>query len=339
MRYTIFLFLFIGILLNIEPAHGQVVDTKIGKVEFIGLEQWEVSELVDTLRAISPRQSIHACAADLRLKLGFIDASAIGYYDKNHDIYTVITVIGPQYKEQIKYLNAPSDSLESLEKWEKAIEIYQKEIQTFYKAVRFYSEVLTHSKEKARDKLPEWVNEKAAVDVWNFLLEHQKNIDKQLAYWILRTDKNYVNRIVAIAILSNFMDSDLTWWMLAHNLRYPHAAVSNAALAVINSTLKTNPRPVNWEPAFQTLQYLMQGTNLFAYNTVLEMLPKTGASKELATKLLSDGASRLLQDYLQSEFKKVRDYAQTYLSAIVNNNNKENNDWVRTLQKINRAQN
>lgn len=96
---------------------------KSGKVEFVGLNNWFVDALVDTLQSISPDQSLHACAADLRYKLGFADASAIGYFNDG-DLYTVITVIEPQDKKYITYLDEPSDSLERVSDWKKGIGLF-----------------------------------------------------------------------------------------------------------------------------------------------------------------------------------------------------------------------
>jgi len=41
------------------PCQGQVVSTERGEVEFVGLEEWTAAELADTLRALSPDQSLY----------------------------------------------------------------------------------------------------------------------------------------------------------------------------------------------------------------------------------------------------------------------------------------
>lgn len=336
MRITISFFLCLSLLSSLS-VYGQVVDTKRGKVEFIGLEQWNVNELVDTLRAISPNKTLHACAADLRRKLGFPDASAIGYYDKNKNIYTVITVIEDQYRDQIEYLNVPSDTLQPVKEWEKTLNVFQKDPQSFNWAIQFYGNVLQKNKEKASEDIPNWINKENIMAVWNFLLEHQSVKDKELAYWILKSDGNYKNRMIAAAILANFTESDYTWWMLIDEMRFPDARASNVAQAVVNTTLETKPRIVNWQPAVHSLKHLMEGTNLFAYNTVLEMLAQTGMDEKLATQLLTERASWLLQAYLESNFQKVRDYGQTFLSAFMEE--KENRDWIKSLHQFTDASN
>lgn len=50
-------------------------------VEVIGLRQWTLAMLQDSLAALTPRESLtsHACAVVLRYKLGFPDAAAVGY--------------------------------------------------------------------------------------------------------------------------------------------------------------------------------------------------------------------------------------------------------------------
>lgn len=336
MKSIFLCFLFAGFLYN-TSVYGQVVDTERGKVEFIGLEKWNVDELVDTLRAISPNRTLHACAVDLRRKLGFPDASAIGYYDENKNIYTVITVVEDQYRDKIEYLNVPSDTLLPVKDWKLALNISQKDPQSFNWAVQSYGNVLQENKEETSKNIPGWVNKENVVLVWNFLLEHQSVKDKELAYWILKSDGNYKNRMIAAAILANFTDSDFTWWMLIDEMRFPDARASNVAQAVVNTTLETNPRAVNWKPALHSLKHLLEGTNLFAYNTVLELLAQTGINEELATQLLTERASQLLQAYLESNFQTVRDYGQIFLSAFIEE--KENRDWVEFLHQFTETSN
>ncbi len=314
----------------IDFTYAQVVDTERGKVEFVGLNNWSVDALVDTLRSISPDQSLHACAADLRSKLGFADASAIGYFD-NGDIYTVITVIEPQDKKYIKYLDEPSDSLEIVSDWKEGVKLLENDFQGFNIAIQNYGRVLFNDKKSAKENLPDWVNAENVERVWDFLLDHNSGDDMNLALWILNSDKNFKNRVIATSILANFSEYDLTWWVLLDNMRYPDARVSGTSMAVINSLSQTNSKDVNWKPALHSVQHLLRGTNLFAYNTVLNILPKTGFNRELAEDLLRDELiQKLLRAYLDAEFKNVRKYGQQFLSSV-HDKVEDEDEWQEVL--------
>ncbi|HEY8176041.1 MAG TPA: hypothetical protein VIF32_10130, partial [Gemmatimonadaceae bacterium] len=64
-------------------AHGQAILNLPGKksVEVIGLERWTIAMIQDSMAKYAPGESLasHACAAVLRYKLGFADASATNY--------------------------------------------------------------------------------------------------------------------------------------------------------------------------------------------------------------------------------------------------------------------
>lgn len=312
--------------------YGQVVETDRGKVEFIGLEQWELNDLTDTLRTISPDRDLSACAADLRYRLGFPAASAIGYL-RDGAIYTVITVIEPQNKDRIKYISSPSDTLPVSPHWELAIQIMEDDLQSFNHALYSYAHVLAEGKESARSSLSDWVDKENVEAMWDFLQDHNSPEDHEVALWTLKSDGNFINRIVAIAILANFSEYDLTWWTLANSLRDPADRVSGAATTVIGAMARADPKSVNWEPAFSSLQYLMQGTNLFAYNTVLSILPKTGITRKLATQLLNDDSKSLLLAYLEAENEQVQKYGQSYLSVFLDDNQEKEPDWIETLHR------
>ena len=55
-------------------ALAQVVETSNGKVEFIGLEKWTPATIQEKLGYASP-DKFHFCAADLKERLKFADAS------------------------------------------------------------------------------------------------------------------------------------------------------------------------------------------------------------------------------------------------------------------------
>ena len=50
-----------------------------GPVEFIGLKQWNAQKLFDAIQELDPDRPFHACAAVMKMDLGFADAAAFSY--------------------------------------------------------------------------------------------------------------------------------------------------------------------------------------------------------------------------------------------------------------------
>src|SRR5690348_16960667 len=72
------------------------------RLELIGLKRWTVPMIQDSLRRYAPNDSLmsHACAAVLREKLRFADASAVYYTTTTAGMqakpYVAVTVVEPQ---------------------------------------------------------------------------------------------------------------------------------------------------------------------------------------------------------------------------------------------------
>ncbi len=72
---------------------GQVIQGPRGPVEFIGLQRWDAQELFDAVRELNPGRPFHACAAVMKLDLGFADAAAflyVGGRSADSERYTVV---------------------------------------------------------------------------------------------------------------------------------------------------------------------------------------------------------------------------------------------------------
>ena len=62
---------------------GQVLTGPNGSVEFIGLQNWNAQELFDAIQELDPDRPFSACAAVMKLELGFADAAAFLYFPIN----------------------------------------------------------------------------------------------------------------------------------------------------------------------------------------------------------------------------------------------------------------
>ena len=322
-------------LLTACPIRGQVVEVERGKVEFVGLEQWTVPALVDTLRALEPDRPLHACAAVLKQRLGFSDASVMSYPDEN-GMYTVVTVIEPQDSVRVRYQPTPSDTMRAIPVWQEALSLFKGGFGAFHMGLQFYGSFLTGHPDSARAQisdLADYADPEKVETLWGFLQSHNREEDKELALWTLTRDGNEKNRVVAVAILANFPGSDLVWWRLVDALRDSSASVRSMAQAVLSTFWQHVPRPVDWEPAVGSLEWIIGGTNLFAFPSTLELLRRTGISPDLANELLKGNAALLLA-YLQAEHDKTRQTARDFFVHLSGHKYDRFQQWEQWLEQL-----
>jgi hypothetical protein len=128
----------------------------------------------------------------------------------------------------------------------------------------------------------------------DFLLTHATAADRRGALHILTTDANGLHRALSAVLLARFADDDSTWGALVDALRDPNGIVNATVSQVLGTLGHAVPRTVNWTPFVPSLRALLDGTNLFAYNTVLTLLAQTKVSPALARPLLRGGGELLV---------------------------------------------
>ena len=92
------------------------------------------------------------------------------------------------------------------------------------------------------------------------------------------------NRSVAALVLSNFGERDSAFHLLAEGLRTTDHGASLAGM-VLSALARGAPRPVDWRPARAGLEALLGGTNLFAYDEILDVLVETEVDPALGRGL------------------------------------------------------
>ncbi len=325
------------LFLMASPTRGQVVESERGKVEFIGLEQWTVTSLVDTLRALEPNRSLHACAAVLTDRLGFPDASVI-IYPGEEGMYTVVTVVEPDNSDRVRYRPAPDDTMKPIAEWQEAISILEDDPNTMHMGLQFYGYLLAGKSDSAHAMVADYAEyaDPENVDaLWGFLRKHSGERDKELALWTLTNDGNAINRIIAAALLANHVESDLIWWRLVDALRDSDAQVRNIARAVLYTLSIHVPRDVDWEAAVGSLRLLLNGTNLFAFTATLDLLRRTHVSPGIAGELLSDNAELLLA-YLRAEHALSRQTAREFLVQLSGMGYTTYEQWAHWIEQLKR---
>lgn len=283
-------------------------DAPHARIEVLGLQNWTLKALQDSIRQRVPGQTLAdaACMVTLRDSLHFADALVQNLtYSLNGEParhYLIIKVVEPQDSARVRWRPAPRDSFTVLRPSYAAVILPVTDSLGRLWMSRLLGPIqLYHRDPSVRAAMMRGRPDAARADaerLWNFLDAHRAEADRRTALAALRKDGPYANRIVAAAVLANFAEQDSTWWALADALRDGNEAVRIAALEVLR---RLPARPVNWEPAAPTLRALLGGTNVGATQEVLKLLQRTRVSPALARPLLHDNGSWVLT-HLRAEY-------------------------------------
>ena len=315
--FTFIILFSLNILIN-----SQVFETERGKIEILGLKNWDAQKLLDTMKALNPNKPIHACAGEMKHNFGFAEVSSMFYIEDFNNLssmYSVVTIIENNDNSKIKYIEKPTDSLSLLPQYTKCYSIIEKNPMIFFVGVQTYylykankidslNKVLTNYRLKLNTVRP----------FWDFILSQNDVKDMNLALWILKNDSNKKNRKIALAILLNFSEYDSVWWTLMNLQRYVEQKFSIPAIEVLRA-LNKNPRKINWAPAINSIKYILNGTNLFAFQNSLDVLTNTQISSDLSGVILKN-SSDLILTYLNAKHDKTREVATKFIQQISGDN-------------------
>jgi hypothetical protein len=267
---------FVALVAQTASGQDNVVENEELRLELIGLKRWTIPMIQDSLRVYAPKDSLlsHACAAVLREKLKFAEASVV-YYSTTIDgqqmkPYLAVTVVEPQDSALVRYRGPFRDSLPDRVAWATARAIFEKHNPSFQGAVQRQGFLLGRSRLSAVDSIL-----RPALPLRRFLRDHRAVKNRRLALLTLATDGNWRNRAIAAVLLANFARSDSTWLALVDAMRDPMAEVSATATQVLSTLRREAPRRVDWAPATESLRAILDGTNLFAHNELMEVLAAT----------------------------------------------------------------
>lgn len=307
------------------------------RVELIGLKRWTIPMIQDSLAKYSPHDSLlsHSCAAILRDKLKFADAS-VNVYPKGQlgltKDFVVVAVIEPQDSGLIKYRPEFNDTLPQRKEWLRAWQIVEHESSAFQTAIQTPGFVQMDRSSLLADTML-----KSTLPFQTFLRSHSRESDRRLALRTLRSDGNWKNRVVAVAMLRAFPQSDETWWALLEALRDPNGRVGGTAGQTLHGMTAGPVRKVDWRPATAALRVLLDGTSLFTYNSVLNTLARTKISPSMARALLSDGGNMVLAK-LSSSSVSDKSAAYEFLQHISGKDWSAQSPnwktWVNSLQPV-----
>lgn len=327
------IFIFIIFLLTFT-ALAQKIETKYGVVEFVGLKKWNLEDLVDSLIALNPNTNLHACAAILKQHYKFADASVMNLSTED-GLSTIVTVIEPQDSFRVNYRSVLNYISEIEINWNELIRLTD-DISTVQIGLQYYGGILKGNIEATHDKIKKYTD---IIDVnnlnslWSFLYNHQNAVDKDIAIKILAGDRNPKKRIAATLILSNFSNDDESRKVLVETLRDPDENVRFIAYLTLNMYVNYFPRKIDWSESKSSLRWLLNGTYLASFETLLRILEKTELTSGLGKKLLCNNYE-FVSDYLGVQNIESKSKIISFLKFIYKENFNTKEEWRNYLMKL-----
>ncbi|HEX8395748.1 MAG TPA: hypothetical protein VF665_25570 [Longimicrobium sp.] len=295
------------------PAAAQANVIRIpGKVvEVIGLEEWTVAMLQDSLRAHGEVSlDSHACAAVLQEKLGFPVATSSSYRFAGDTVeHVVVTLVEPGAAARVRRLKLGADTLTLVPEWGAARGALGRWAGVFLTAVQMND---------ARDPLPEPFRKDSAGFrlAWAFLDAHGTAADRALARRVLRADSGMYSRVIAASLLGRAPAeaTDGDWHAAVRATRDTEDRVA-AAAGMSLAALARAPRRVDWAPAVNDVHAVLDGASLWHLDEVMAALVASGADSRWAAPFLAGGGHAVLAR-LQSSSPRVRGPAHRLLVAL-----------------------
>jgi hypothetical protein len=139
---------------------------------------------------------------------------------------------------------------------------------------------------------------------------------RRTALATLRLARDVEQRALAASVLVAWPQHDATWHALADAQRDPSALVRTVAGQSLRALLAGAPRRVDWRPAAGTLRALLDGTNPFAFDLMVDVLSTTGDGPRLRRALLAGGGGDLVVELLGSREPAARVRAYRFLRTM-----------------------
>ena len=154
------------------------------------------------------------------------------------------------------------------------------------------------------------------IVIWRLIDALNEEQDRLLAHELSAHDVSWSARAAAVSVLVNFSEHDTSWHGLVSSLIDPDGRVQTVAQAVLPGLLGAEKsRSVRWESAQEPLMALLDGTNLFAFPTVLKLLAATEIGPAFGRQLIR-GAPDLLLAYVGAEHEGTRESAIGFLKFV-----------------------
>lgn len=305
----------------ISPSVAQVLDGPRGPVEFIGLKQWQASDLFESIQELDPDKPFHACAAVMKRDLEFPDAAAFVYMeqleDGSMDVYTV--VVGVEDSSGVRYQSPGTETIALPEVWQKMQTATEEDFRTFSALVQARYQVIKADAPAAKaPTLAEYfgASTDTVEEVWELMDGTYEAADYDLALEVLAKDASWSARAISTMILGYFPENDKSWHGLAGSLIDSESFVRNVAEKVLEGLVRADKaKQVKWSKARESLVALFGGTNPFTFNVILEALVATEVDADFALELVREKPELLLA-HAGAKHEKYRTPALDFLKTV-----------------------
>lgn len=269
-------------------------------VEVIGLRRWSLQMIDDSLAKYAPGESLasHACIANLRYKLGFVDANIIGFdttviydADTTRSGTMILLVREPQDSARVHPMRHVLDDSARLQEWRPITNVFLTNLplfRSFYQpSLREEAPAARGGRFSARDSL-------AYAAMTEVMVTEHSESGYAKAIRVLRESASNPDRAVAALVLSRFSERDEAWHALlvaaVEDHQWLDSEIAQEALQVMS---QRHQRRVNWTPVAPIIRNVLDGTALASLTPVIDVLLRTGVDQRSAAPLLSHGGELL----------------------------------------------
>jgi hypothetical protein len=264
----------------------RVSDTRT--VEVIGLEDWTVPMLQDSLRKYADGVTLdsHACAAVLRLRLGFPMASAQMFVTqgvRDTTEYVAVSLVEPADSARVRRRAVGQDSVG-----------FPAEYAGIGALMRRHGGVGFALVNDLREVPPMIQDDSAAVrQAWALVDAQRRPEGFAFAARVLESHPNYHARVLAATILRQAPAEDALLHTLVRAMLDEVGMVGNIAGPVV-ARMAGERRDPDWTPVAADVHAVLDGSNLFELDDLMDALVAGGVDRRHAAPFLAGGGHAVL---------------------------------------------
>lgn len=208
--------MFVGLGLGLPGALclGQQIETPAGIVEFVGLHQWTIQMIQDSMKVHAPGQPLGHCAAVLRA-LGFPSAQSLYMTSPEGRSSTLVILVEPKDSSRVRYRRLPTRARAAIKAWGPAYGILRNDVAAYQSGAQDFG--IHATGDSALEHLILHSSPKDSAQIryfWRFLERSRNAQSANLAERTLLEDANVENRMVAASVLGAQRGRVGAWYAL-----------------------------------------------------------------------------------------------------------------------------
>jgi len=248
----------------------------------------------------------------------------------------VVIVVEPQDSALVRFRKLPARrALPPIDGWRNGYDVLNNNIAVFQRGTQDFGIHAIADTTLEQLILASHPKDSAQLQsFWKFLESTRNARSAALAERTLLNDSSVESRILAAAVLGAQRGRVRAWHVLVKGLRDPDERVAATAEMALTSLMVGEQTAVDWRPAVSDLRAILDGTNVLALQTTLQVLTKTKVDPRLAPALLRESGG-LVIDFLGSHSPTHKDAAHAFLVWLARRDlGTEPNEWNSWLREI-----